>query len=85
MTTDDTPIQTSAGFVAVLGAPNAGKSTFISRIDVIGMENIPQHGPAILVANHFNQFIDDMSRGGLIGITHAKINNILVAPPGVEF
>lgn len=29
--TDDTPIQTSAGFVAVLGAPNAGKSTFVNK------------------------------------------------------
>jgi 1-acyl-sn-glycerol-3-phosphate acyltransferase len=39
---------------------NSMLSIFISRIDVIGMENIPQHGPAILVANHFNQFIDGM-------------------------
>ncbi len=31
MTTDDTPIQTSAGFVAVLGYTNAGKSTFVNR------------------------------------------------------
>jgi len=29
--TDETPLQTSAGFVAVLGAPNAGKSTFVNR------------------------------------------------------
>lgn len=29
--TDETPLETSAGFVAVLGAPNAGKSTFVNR------------------------------------------------------
>lgn len=28
---DDTQLQTSAGFVAVLGAPNAGKSTFVNK------------------------------------------------------
>jgi len=39
----------------------------------------------IVPTRYFNQFIDDMSGSGLIGITHAKINNILVAPPGVEF
>ena len=39
---------------------NSLLSIFISRIDVIGLENIPQHGPAILVANHHNQFIDGM-------------------------
>lgn len=28
---DDAQIQTSAGFVAILGAPNAGKSTFVNK------------------------------------------------------
>ena len=30
--TDNTQDQTKAGFIAVLGAPNAGKSTFINRV-----------------------------------------------------
>ena len=31
-----------------------------------------------------DQFIDHVSGGGLVGITHAKINNILAGPAGLH-
>jgi len=34
---------------------------FVSSVDVVGIENLPMHGPAILVANHFNQFADGLT------------------------
>jgi hypothetical protein len=33
-------------------------SIFFSKVDVIGLKNIPTRGPLILAANHSNQFVD---------------------------
>jgi len=33
----------------------------------------------------FDQLVDDVLRRRLIGITHAKINDVLTATPRVEF
>ena len=32
--------------------------TFFASIEVLGIENIPRHGPIIFVGNHNNQFVD---------------------------
>ena len=40
---------------------NSLLSIFVSSVDVIGIENLPVHGPVILVANHFNQFADGLT------------------------
>lgn len=37
---------------------NSIVSIFISKVDVIGLENVPFRGPVILAANHSNQFVD---------------------------
>lgn len=33
-------------------------SIFFSSIEVLGKQNIPQHGPIIFTGNHMNQFVD---------------------------
>jgi glycerol-3-phosphate O-acyltransferase/dihydroxyacetone phosphate acyltransferase len=48
---------------------------FFSSIEVLGRENIPQHGPIIFSGNHMNQFVD----GGVALITCPHKLNFLVA------
>ena len=48
---------------------------FFSSIEVLGRENIPQHGPVIFSGNHMNQFVD----GGVALITCPHKLNFLVA------
>lgn len=33
-------------------------SIFFSQIDIVGIDNIPRHGPIIFSGNHSNQFVD---------------------------
>jgi glycerol-3-phosphate O-acyltransferase/dihydroxyacetone phosphate acyltransferase len=33
---------------------------FFTKIEVVGKDNLPKHGPVILVGNHNNQFVDSM-------------------------
>eukprot|EP01117_Protostelium_nocturnum_P018553 TRINITY_DN7785_c0_g1_i1.p1 TRINITY_DN7785_c0_g1~~TRINITY_DN7785_c0_g1_i1.p1 ORF type:complete len:478 (-),score=156.24 TRINITY_DN7785_c0_g1_i1:34-1467(-) len=44
---------------------------FISEIEVVGKENVPKNGPAIIIANHPNDLIDPLS----IGITCGRTVN----------
>ena len=39
---------------------NSLLSIFMSRVDVVGLKNLPSRGPLILAANHSNQFVDGM-------------------------
>lgn len=39
---------------------NSLLSIFLSRVDVVGLKNLPANGPLILAANHSNQFVDGM-------------------------
>ena len=36
-------------------------SIFFSSVEVVGRQNIPEHGPIIFSGNHFNQFVDGMN------------------------
>lgn len=36
-------------------------SIFFSSIEVVGRQNIPEHGPIIFSGNHMNQFVDGMN------------------------
>jgi glycerol-3-phosphate O-acyltransferase/dihydroxyacetone phosphate acyltransferase len=35
-------------------------STVFSSVEVLGLENIPKHGPIIFTGNHMNQFVDGL-------------------------
>jgi glycerol-3-phosphate O-acyltransferase / dihydroxyacetone phosphate acyltransferase len=48
---------------------------FFSSIEVLGRENIPQHGPVIFSGNHMNQFVD----GAVALVTCPHKLNFLVA------
>jgi glycerol-3-phosphate O-acyltransferase/dihydroxyacetone phosphate acyltransferase len=37
---------------------NAVLATFFHQIEVVGLENLPDYGPTIIVGNHNNQFVD---------------------------
>ena len=39
----------------------------------------------IITPGHLDQFIDDMFRGGLIGIAHAEVDDVLAARAGLSF
>jgi hypothetical protein len=39
----------------------------------------------LAVPGDFNEFIDNVRRGRLIGIPHPKINNVLTAMPSLKF
>jgi glycerol-3-phosphate O-acyltransferase/dihydroxyacetone phosphate acyltransferase len=48
---------------------------FFSSIEVLGKENIPQHGPIIFTGNHMNQFVD----GAVVLVTCPHKINFLIA------
>jgi glycerol-3-phosphate O-acyltransferase/dihydroxyacetone phosphate acyltransferase len=48
---------------------------FFSSIEVLGRENIPQHGPIIFCGNHMNQFVD----GAVALVTCPHKLNFLIA------
>lgn len=48
---------------------------FFSSIEVLGQENIPQHGPVIFTGNHTNQFVD----GAVVIVTTPRRVGFLVA------
>jgi glycerol-3-phosphate O-acyltransferase/dihydroxyacetone phosphate acyltransferase len=50
-------------------------STFFSSMEVLGRENIPEHGPIIFTGNHMNQFVD----GGVMMVTTPQRVGLLVA------
>lgn len=50
-------------------------SIFFSSIEVLGRENIPEHGPVIFTGNHMNQFVD----GAVITICSPHKVGLLVA------
>lgn len=50
-------------------------SIFFSSMEVLGKQNIPEHGPVIFTGNHMNQFVD----GAIMMITNPKRVGFLVA------
>ena len=50
-------------------------SIFFSSMEVLGKQNIPEHGPVIFTGNHMNQFVD----GAIMMITNPKNVSFLVA------
>jgi 1-acyl-sn-glycerol-3-phosphate acyltransferase len=48
---------------------------FFSSMEVLGKQNIPEHGPVIFTGNHNNQFVD----GAVLMITNPKRVGFLVA------
>lgn len=50
-------------------------SIFFSSMEVLGRENIPQHGPVIFTGNHMNQFVD----GAVVIVTNPRRVGFLVA------
>jgi glycerol-3-phosphate O-acyltransferase/dihydroxyacetone phosphate acyltransferase len=48
---------------------------FFSSMEVLGRENIPQHGPIIFTGNHMNQFVD----GAVLVVTTPQKVSFLVA------
>jgi glycerol-3-phosphate O-acyltransferase/dihydroxyacetone phosphate acyltransferase len=50
-------------------------SIFFTSMEMLGMNNIPQHGPIIFTGNHMNQFVD----GAMIMITNPHHISFLVA------
>lgn len=50
-------------------------SIFFSSMEVLGRENIPQHGPIIFTGNHMNQFVD----GAVLVVTTPQKVSFLVA------
>jgi glycerol-3-phosphate O-acyltransferase/dihydroxyacetone phosphate acyltransferase len=55
-------------------------SIFFSSMEVLGRENIPDHGPIIFSGNHMNQFVD----GGVMMITSPHSVGFLVAAKSFE-
>lgn len=55
-------------------------SIFFSSMEVLGRENIPEHGPLIFSGNHMNQFVD----GGVMMITSPHPVGFLVAKKSFE-
>jgi len=51
-------------------------NVFFGDIDVVGLENIPETGPVILVGNHKNQFVDAMM---VVSIVRNRKVSFLVA------
>lgn len=50
-------------------------SIFISSMEVLGKQNIPEHGPIIFTGNHMNQFVD----GAVILVTNPHKVGFLIA------
>ena len=50
-------------------------SIFISSMEVLGKQNIPEHGPVIFTGNHMNQFVD----GAVILVTNPHRVGFLIA------
>lgn len=50
-------------------------SIYFSSMEVLGRENIPEHGPVIFTGNHMNQFVD----GGILVVTTPHRVGLLVA------
>lgn len=50
-------------------------SIFFSSMEVLGRQNIPEHGPVIFTGNHMNQFVD----GVLLLVTTPRRVSFLVA------
>ncbi len=44
-------------------------------MEVLGKQNIPEHGPVIFTGNHNNQFVD----GGVLMVTNPKKVGLIVA------
>lgn len=44
----------------ILRAVRVLVAIFYRRVDVVGLENVPEAGPVLLVANHFNSLVDPM-------------------------
>lgn len=55
-------------------------SIFFSSMEVLGRENIPDHGPVIFSGNHMNQFVD----GGIVMVTAPHPVGFLVAKKSFE-
>jgi len=55
-------------------------SIFFSSMEVLGRENIPEHGPVIFSGNHMNQFVD----GGIVMVTAPHPVGFLVAKKSFE-
>lgn len=55
-------------------------SIFFSSMEVLGKQNIPEHGPVIFTGNHMNQFID----GAVITVTVPRRIGFLVAEKSMK-
>src|SRR5262252_1498176 len=50
----------STGYLLVRGLSRLLLRLFYARIEVVGLENVPAHGPLIVAANHHNSIVDAM-------------------------